>query len=142
MGFLNKLKFQLWDDVGAVVDVIGKWKPHGCKDEKSYEKSLYVYLHEAFGDTQITKQFAQGRIRADLKVGKNVIVELKHNLDSTAKLQRLLGQLSQYEDWDGRVLVLLTGETDPNLRKELKEFIRKRGWDDSFAGEKVTVAEK
>lgn len=30
MGLLDKLKFQLWDDVGAVVDLIAKWRPHGC----------------------------------------------------------------------------------------------------------------
>ena len=143
MSFLDKLKFKLWDDVGAVVDAITKWRPRKCATEKDYEKSLYAYLHEVFDDTQITKQFAQGRIRADLKVGKDVIVELKHNLDSTAKLQLLIGQLSQYEDWGGRVVVLLTGETEPNLRKELGLFLRKQGWDDDgFSHGKVTIAEK
>lgn len=140
MGFLDKLKFKMWDDVGAVVDVIAKWQPGKLKDEKAYEKSLYAYLHEVFGDTQITKQFAQGRLRADLKIGDTVIVEMKHNLDSTAKLQRLLGQLSLYDEWRGRVVVLLTGETEPNLLKELKRFIEKQGWDD--IDEKVTVTQK
>ena len=143
MGLLDKLKFQLWDDVGAVVGVITKWSPTGCANEKAYEKSLYIYLHDSFGDTQITKQFARGRIRADLMVGNKVIIELKHNLNSTAKLQRLIGQLTQYGDWDGRVVILLTGETEPNLRKELKQFIHKQGWDDElWDGGKVTIAEK
>ncbi|HEY6195520.1 MAG TPA: hypothetical protein VI504_10795 [Candidatus Eisenbacteria bacterium] len=141
MGLLDKLKFQLWDDVGAVVDLIAKWRPRKCETEKDFEKSLYAYLHEAFEDTQITKQFAQGRMRADLMVGGKVIIELKHNLDSTAKLQRLIGQLSQYDSWKGRVIVLLTGETEPNLLKELKQFIRKQGWDD-LDGEKVTITQK
>ena len=43
---------------------------------------------------------------ADLMIGKKVIIELKHNLNSTAKLQRLIGQLGQYEGWDGRVVGL------------------------------------
>jgi hypothetical protein len=142
MGLLDKLKFQMWDDVGVVVDLIAKWRPRRCTTEKDFEKSLYAYLHEAFGDTQVTRQFARGRIRADLMVGNKVIIELKHNLNSTSKLQRLLGQLSQYEDWDGRVVLLLTGETEPNLRKELKQFIQKQGWDDDFTGERVTVVER
>ncbi len=51
MGLLDKLKFQL-DDVGAVVDVIGKWGPRRCATEKDYEKSMYTYLHDVFADTR------------------------------------------------------------------------------------------
>jgi len=34
MGLLDKLKFQAWDDVGAVVSLIHKWKPDRCKTER------------------------------------------------------------------------------------------------------------
>ena len=120
MGFLDKLKFDLWDRSTAVTDLINRWKPRGCKTEKDFELSLYDFLHKELGETQITKQFARGRIRADLVVAEKVIVELKTNLDSTGKFQRLIGQLAAYEEWDGSVIVLLTGTTDQNLLKELK----------------------
>ncbi len=140
---MDKLKFKLLDDVDAVVGVISRWTPDACANEKAYERSLYAYLHEVFDDMQITKQFAQGRIRADLMVGNKVIIELKHNLNTMAKLHGLIGQLTQYDDWHGRIVVLLTGETEPNLRKQLKQFIQKQGWeDDDWQYGKVTIAEK
>jgi hypothetical protein len=78
-------------------DLIGKWKPRSCKSEKDYENSLYEFLHKELGDTQITKQYARGRIRADIVISEKVIIELKTNLDSTGKYQRLIGQLAAYE---------------------------------------------
>lgn len=142
MGFLDKLRFQAWDSVAAVTALMAKWKPKGCRTEKDFEKSLYSFLHAELGDIQITKQFAQGRIRADLVIGGKVIVELKHNLDSTAKYQRLIGQLSEYKTWDGYTVVLLTGKTDPNLKKELHRFLKREDLTGDLFGDKVTVVEK
>lgn len=124
MGLWGKLKFG-WDSVGTVVKLIEQWSPKGCKSEKDFEKSLYAFLHEELLDIQVTKQFAQGRTRADIVVGDSIIVELKYNLDATSKYQRLLGQLESYAEWKGAVIILLTGETEPNLRKELDKAIEK-----------------
>jgi hypothetical protein len=146
MSIVDKLKFHAWDDVGAVASIIKKWQPKECKTEKDYERSLYTFLHERFGDVQITKQYAKGRIRADLVIADRVILELKNNLDSTAKYQRLVGQLSEYKDWDGRIIILLTGQTDPNLRKQLERHISREGLTGDmlslFQGDKVTVIAK
>ena len=125
MAFLDKLKFNLWDSPTTVIDLIDRWKPRGCKTEKDYELSLYEFLHKELGETQITKQYAHGRVRADLVVAAKVIIELKTNLDSTGKFQRLIGQMSAYEEWDGKVVILLTGKTDENLLKELKSQMKK-----------------
>jgi hypothetical protein len=123
MGLLERVKFAAWDNAGAVVDLIKKWVPGKCNTEKDYENSLYDYLHAELGSIQITKQFGHGRIKADLAVGDKVLLELKHNLDSTAKLQRLIGQLEGYRELDKTVVVLLTGKTDPNLRKDLQKTV-------------------
>jgi len=58
-------------------------------------------------------------------IADKVIIELKTNLNTTSKLQRLIGQLELYENWDGGVVILLIGETDLNLRKELNRFVKK-----------------
>src|SRR5438093_10852245 len=105
MSFLDKLKFHMWDSIGMVVSHLERWRPRGCSSEKDFENSLYKYLHEKLPDIQVTKQYAQGRVRADLVVGDRVIIELKHNLNSTAKYQRLVGQLIEYQEWDGRVII-------------------------------------
>ncbi len=128
MGVAEELKFSYWDDAGTVVHLIKNWIPGECKNEKDYEKSLYPFLHAELGSIQITKQPGYGRLRADLAVGKNVLVELKHNLDSTAKLQRLIGQLEGYRESDKTVIVVLTGRTEPNLGKELRHAIEKMNY--------------
>jgi hypothetical protein len=120
MGLLDVLKFRVATNAGAVTDLIKKWKPENCKSEKDFEKSLYEFLHVELGDgIQITKQFARGRMKADIVVDDKVIIELKFKLDTTAKYQRLIGQLETYRGWEGSIIVLLTEKTEPNLRKEL-----------------------
>jgi hypothetical protein len=123
MSMLERVKFN-WDRMGFVVGMIEKWEPKRCKTEKDYEKSLYSYLHGQLEEIQVTKQYAKGRIRADIVVADSVIVELKHNLDTTAKFQRLVGQLDEYKRWDGKIVVILTGTTEPNLRKDLIKHLR------------------
>ena len=142
MGFLEKLRFDCWDDPDMVASLIKKWKPIDCKTEKGYEKSLYNYLHDKLKDIQVTKQFAKGRIRADLVVGDKVIIELKNNLDSTSKYQRLIGQISEYKEWDGFIILVLTGNRDKNLRKELDIYLKKEGLIDSLIEDTVIVIDK
>ena len=132
MGTIDKLKLKFWDSVGATADLIKKWKPRKCKTEKDFEKSLYNFLHDQLDSIQITKQYAKGRIRADLVIEDKVIIELKNNLDSTAKYKRLIGQLTEYEEWEGQIIVLLTGKTDPNLKKQLDKFVQDRNSDSIF----------
>lgn len=141
MGFLEKLQFKFWDAKGMVNSFINEWEPQNCKNEKAYEKSLYSFLHEKFQDIQITKQFSRGRIKADIVVGDKVILELKNNLNTTAKYQRLIGQLSEYKEWEGHIIILLTGTTDPNLKKQLINFLEKEGLKDDF-DYKVSIVEK
>ncbi len=143
MGILDKLKFHALDSVGAVAGIIEKWAPTGCKTEKQYENSLYLVLHAELGDVQVTKQYAKGRIHADLVVDDKVIIELKHNLDSTAKFQRLVGQVESYKEWNGRVIILLTGTTEPNLRKQLDRHVEtlNEGWI-FLSGGKVNIVQK
>lgn len=125
MGVIDKLKFYVWDDVGAVIDVIKKWKPRDCKTEKDLENSLVRKLKKHFPGLDVTPQYERNGIRGDIVVGDKVLIEIKYNLKSTPTL---IGQLMRYEQkWPGRVLVLLTGDTKPSLIKELEEFVQEKG---------------
>ena len=140
MGFLQKIRFNFFDAGEMIVHYIEKWRPRKCKTEKEYEKSLYTFLHKQLEDIQVTKQFAKGRIRADLVVGDKVIVELKNNLNTTAKYQKLIGQITEYKKWDGQIIIVLTGDTDLNLHKELTKYIEKDN--DDLDEEKLIVLQK
>ena len=134
MVWLEKLQFG-WDAPGMVRGLLTEWDPEGCETEKDYEKSLYQFLHSKLEDIQVTRQYSRGRIRADLAVGDKVLVELKRNLQKTAQYHRLVGQLSDYKQWGGKIFIVLCGETDPNLGKELRKFIQsefRSGLDDDL----------
>jgi hypothetical protein len=144
MGILDKLKWRL-DSVKALASLFSKWRPRNCETEKDYENSLASFLHKELEDHQITPQYAKGRFHADLVIDDRLIIEIKYNLNTTAKYQRLLGQLAEYKEWPGQVVLLLVGKTDPNLRKQLTAYLKKEG----FCGgmfpveeDKVTVYEK
>ena len=116
-------------------------EPGTLKTEAQYEKSLYDFLHDNLESIQVTKQYARGRIRADIVVNDDVIVEMKNNLDTTGKMQRLVGQLETYKKWDGSIIVLVCGTIESNLRKELKGVIKAIN-DDSMDGLRASLIEK
>ena len=126
MGLIDKLKW-LGNSVGVLTSLFSKWRPRNCKTEKAYENSLNSFLHKELEDHQITKQYGIGRSRADLVIDDRLLIEIKYNLNTSAKYQRLLGQLAEYKEWDGRVVLLLVGKTDPNLRKQLTSYLEKEG---------------
>lgn len=140
---IEKLRFEFWDGTDMVVSLIKDWTPEdNCKTEKSFEKSLYNHLHDNLKEIQVTKQYSKGRIRADLVVGEKVIIEIKNNLDTTSKYQRLIGQIAEYKEWDGKIIILLIGHTEKNLRKELDRYLQKEGLTDGWNGDKTIVIDK
>jgi len=120
---LDSLKFNLWDSDGTLADLISRWVPKKCSTEKEYEKSLLNFLNKEIPDIKIIPQYAIGRSKADLLIGNDIILEIKKDLTKTTQYDRLIGQLTRYQEWKGRVIVLLVGEVDNNLKKGIEKFI-------------------
>lgn len=140
---LEKLRFKLWDGDAMIASLIAKWRPRNCKSEKQFEASLYEYLHDNLSELQVTRQFANGRLRADIAVEGKVVIELKNNLDTTSKYHRLLGQLTEYEEWAGTVFIILCGSTDRNLLKEVNRYLERKNSSSALSsGEKFRLFEK
>jgi hypothetical protein len=131
---IGTLKFG-FDPSGSVLGLLKKWSPKEFKSEGEYEKDLYAFLHDNLDGIEVTRQFGAGRSKIDLCVGRKVYIELKKDLDSTAKLQRLLGQLQLYagEKWENVILVVV-GKADPNLLKQAEQGMKKLGSDFMFGG--------
>ncbi len=126
MGILSKIGFNL-NPVGTVMDIINKWKPGKCKTEKDYEKSLYNFLEKQLPDIEIVKQFGIGRTKVDIAVARKVFIEIKYNLNSTSKLQRLIGQLSLYKkEKDEDLIILLCGDFDKNMMMQLEREVEEQ----------------
>ena len=139
MDIISKAAFFL-DPTEAVKKAINKWSPNECKIEKDYENSLYNFLHEHFDEVQITKQYGVGRSRADLNVGDKVLIEVKKDLQSKSQHDRLTGQLEDYRKWKGSIIILLVGETEPNLKKKLLRYQEEHT--DGWSGVPFHLAEK
>lgn len=109
--------------VQCVFEIIQEWDPGVLCSERAYENSLYSYLHVGLGNVQVTKQFAVGRARADILVGDDVLIELKHDLDTNGKFHRLLGQIADFSGWGSGILIVLCGQTDPYYKKRLNWMV-------------------
>lgn len=124
MALSDELKFKLWNDVTAVSSLIERWMPEGCKTEKEFEKSLLAFLRQEMPTLEITSQFAFGKQKADIVIDKKVIIEIKTNLKSVSACHRLVGQLNDYCDWKGRIILVLTGDTDHDLKFKLEKYAK------------------
>ncbi len=136
----EKFEFHCWNAAGVVSGLLEKWKPKACKSEKDFELSLYDYLHSQLKAIQVVKQYAQGRIRADIVIGDKVLIELKYNLASTAAYHRLIGQLTSYKEWKGPIFLVLCGKTEPSILKELHKFAS--SFNGGWAGPELKILTK
>jgi len=107
---------------GRVSEVIESWRPRGCKTEKDYERSLVKKLQNELVNQTIQQQYGSARQRVDIMVHGKVPIEIKKDLKSTAVLQTTKGQLDGYlKAWQGVILVLC-GDIQADLFKELKKY--------------------
>lgn len=105
-----------------VLKLIESWRPRRCKTEKDFERSLFKHLGKNLSKSEVVKQYGAGRVRGDIVVDGRILIEIKNNLDSTSKLQRLFGQLEIYaSDWKRDVVLVLCGEHDGHLLSQLKK---------------------
>jgi len=110
--------------VRQVLRLIDDWYPRSCKTEKDFEKSLIRHLEKNLTKADIIKQYAAGRVKGDIVVDKEVLLELKQGLDSTSKVQRLLGQIEIYNaEWRGSVVIVICGKSQADLLKMVKKKV-------------------
>ena|SRR5713101_963115 len=103
-----------------VMKLIDDWHPRSCKTEKDFELSLHKHLEKSLPNADVIKQYAAGRVKGDIVIDGNVLIEIKDSLDSTGQLQRLIGQLDIYHtQWKGKVIVLICGDVQRDLMKSL-----------------------
>lgn len=126
MGIFAKIKSALLS-VGQVEDLIKKWKPRSYETEKGYEESLKNYLEKKLEGIEIIKQYGKGRARVDLAAGNKIFIELKKDLKTTGQLQRLIGQLEIYAKNLDNIIIVICGEVDKSLFKQLMD--KKGGYD-------------
>lgn len=108
-----------------VLKLIDDWHPRGCKTEKDLERSLHKHLEKNLPSSEIIPQYASGRVKGDIGIDGEILIEIKDGLKSTGQLQRLLGQLDLYAAlWKGKVIVLVSGDSQRDLVNGLTKKIK------------------
>lgn len=125
-----------WKPSTGVAKLIRSWKPRGCRTHKQFQKSLAHYLDEKLPGAKVVQESGGSRVRADIEVGKAVVIELKVDFDNTLKLQQLLGQIELYKrEFPGRsILTVFLGHTDRNTLQTFEEAVAQ--------GDKVEIIRK
>lgn len=144
MGILSKMAFN-YDPIGKVRGIVKKWKPRKCSTEKDYESSLFRFLEKELPDIEVVKQYGIGRAKFDIAVGRKVFIEIKNRLDSTSKLQRLIGQLTIYKkEKVDNIVILICGKSDRNLLSQLNKEVKRHNNDalTFFDSDSVIVMQK
>lgn len=125
MDLWDRLRY--WSNhIEYVAGLVDRWSPSGCASEKDCEDSLYNFLHKNLLDKQVIRQYGKGRSHVDLMVDDKVMIELKFKLSSTSEYQRLVGQLVDYGRWEKAFILVLVGETDRGMFKQLQKEIDER----------------
>ncbi len=109
-----------------------------AETEKDFEVSLHKHLEKNLPDSDVIKQYASGRVKGDIVVDGNILIEIKGGLKSTGQLQRLIGQLDIYHtQWKGKVIVLICGDVQRDLVKMLNLKVESLKPRDLFSEQRI-----
>lgn len=118
-----------------VVEAIKRWKPSAdYTSEPKYRDDLQEYLLKALNRPDPMNLIKQsvivrkeaGRGLCDLEVNRRIGIELKRNLKSKEMVDRLTGQINNYEREYSDIIIVLVGNTDTNHLQHLRTDISRR----------------
>jgi len=138
LSFLRDLWFHFMGPVDTVCDLISEWEPDNASSEAAIEESLHAHLTKHLRGLDIRRQFPHDRVRADILINEEVAIEIKLDLVTAAEFHRLIGQLDCYARWGVRMVVLLVGQVDPDLKARVEERLLK-DWSDEDEARVVLV---
>ena len=104
---------ELFEECVEIVDI---WKPKKeYPKEELYRDDLIDFLFDKLNEEEHVKVVKEaGRGLCDIAVGnKRVGIELKRNLKNKSEMNRLQGQVDDYEDeYEEGIIIVLVGEID------------------------------
>ena len=111
----------------TVVNLIHEWRPERLPKELKYRDSLAAFLRERLPRAIVEKEYRHSGTTSDLYVEcsgflrtSEVFIELKRDLMQKNQLDRLIGQLESLNPRKHRIIVVLCGETKPELLTRLR----------------------
>ncbi len=119
------------------VELINRWKPkQKYPNESKYRDDLMDFLYKRlnksgdilFGNRNVKLKKEASRSLCDIGVGNHQVgIELKKDLKSKSQINRLQGQIEDYEeDYKEGVIVVLVGKVDKYVETDLKQKMNKK----------------
>ncbi len=119
------------------VDLINHWSPQQeYSNELKYRDDLMDFLYEKLnkcgdilsGNRNVKLKKEASRSLCDIGVGNQQVgIELKKDLKSKSQINRLQGQIEDYEDdYKEGVIVVLVGKMDKYVENDLKHKLIKK----------------
>ena len=113
----------------VVASTIAEWNPERSRSENAYKQGLFRHLQEKLPkDWRVQTEYGIGDSKVDIAVISKdllstvtVFIELKMNMNSKDKQQRLRGQILEYAPHTTCLFIILCGKTDPKLCHSIKE---------------------
>lgn len=120
-----------------VFEIITQWKPQKkYPNELKYRDDLMNFIHNKlnnsgnilFGSRNVLVRKEDGRGLCDIAVGnRKVGIELKKDLKSKSQINRLQGQIDDYEEeYEEGVIVVLVGNVNKYVEEELRYRLQKK----------------
>jgi|Deesub1362B_J571_1020462.scaffolds.fasta_scaffold03257_3 hypothetical protein len=108
-----------------VLSLLEDWQPLQCRTKEDYRESLYDNLRAHLPDNAtVTSGDLAGPLRVDLLIDGEVAVDFSFDLNAKPKLRKLLERIRRYRTWEGSVILVLIGDTDPSLKEDLRSHLK------------------
>lgn len=120
-------KLSLPRSVPIIKDLMEDWEPGNFNHESGYRDSLYRFLDKEFRLVDVKRRYSEGKVSPDITVGDNVFMEIYKDFDKDSDLQGLKTKIDNYKDEYKEkgisIIVLLVGDADTELIKELQQYL-------------------
>ena len=144
---MNIMFSSLFSDV---VENIEKWRPKKLESEAKYRDDLLAYLRKNLNkddsiwgaSSKVSIRKETGRHLADIGINNEVGIELKYNLNSKSKVDRLFGQIDDYLKGYSSMVIVLCGKTSEEQLDYLEDKVRKMPSNDLFSSNEVKIIVK
>jgi len=123
MGDLGHKVSSFWDEMDHVERLVIGWNPEGCRTKGDYERSLSAWLREHLKEKEIVKKVAIGKMKVDLAIGGTIFIQIRKDLQNQGQLEQLITQIDGYSKNLKNLILILCGEVDKNLVRQ----VRKKG---------------
>jgi|BEDMetMinimDraft_2_1075160.scaffolds.fasta_scaffold03312_3 hypothetical protein len=109
-----------------VVRLINDWQPNWRRrTENAHRDDLKDYLMNTL-EEKYTVRCDDGRGLADIAVDNKIAIELKLNLNTKAEINRLDGQIGDFLEEYKSLIVVLLGNTKPEIVRQVKRNVTRR----------------